>query len=948
MSRTKVSAPQSSKSQEQVADSKQSLQASQVRSVAALGTQGSGSPLPFLSRLQHSFGRHDLSGIRSFVGSSARDATQTLGARGFTIGNRIAFDSANPSLHVVAHEAAHVIQQQSGVQLSQGIGESGDAYEQQAEQIAHAVVRGESVQSQLDQITSSCSNQQGSPSSSCIQFYTEEKDLDDQKSLTYNVTRYVSQNSEMMCYGHGKDALYATKDKIDESNQALEAAGSFVRLADPNAIQLPEKSRQYQDDSGQTVTKHLFKCFPQWNSKDNKLLGMHGVEHSNLNEANVNSNLENSKLYSSQGWKHMKLWHDCGKSSSAIMGSASGTREAVYKSIGSNNDQLSVTGRNAHPVSFRNEIHQNSIEKFLKANPLYINEEIHQPVYSKMNRITYFKGMKNAKQYVDAYYAMSPEGQKAYDEAVLINRSVFPEVGEGYAMITDPSSKDWKKGNNQFQFHWAGVIAKDGPDRVALEAEASSLDPWTFDENRWNFEMYGPQKGQTFHDKHLATGSHGDRATTVRVRVPSNLVNSQWDIYQDEGKLNEKQVSMILGLSGVKQESVQNIRTPAPIPRSMSMMNLDSHAVLPIVPPLLAAPPLRLNQQNKPPSQIQSSANSLRQPPLLSRFNHQHASSNFQSQSSFLSLSNSNLSSQSLFQDEKDDKQNSSVQPLVVNQSENDSRVYRGADGHWYEEYLDVNKNTQTRRINPPEQQNNNNNNVIQHQPSQQSLVLNNNQVNVAPVPKVIAPVPQIVPSLNNNQVNVAPVPKVVAPPPKIIAPMPKIIAPLPQVIQNNHNAPSNHSVLDDTSNQPIISSTLDDKPNQPIISSVLDDKPNLPIISSVLDDKKDELSHEDNGVLQSNLQSQKPSSPPKKITPPSLRQMGHRMTQYDLYNDADMRSIRAAANAAGLSYFPFRLYSVSYLLRLGAQNGLSREFGISQEKARLFYIELQKRNQHM
>lgn len=942
MSRTKVPAPQSSKSQEKVADSKQSLQASQVRSLAALGTQGSGSPLPFLSRLQHSFGHHDLSGIRSFVGSSARDATQTLGARGFTMGNRIAFDAQNPSLHVVAHEAAHVIQQQSGVQLSQGIGESGDAYEQQAEQIAHAVVRGESVQSQLDQITWSCSNQQSSPSSSCVQFYTEEKDLDNQKSPTYNLTRFVSENSEMMCYGHGKDVLYATKDKIAESNQALEAAGSFVRLADPDAIQLPEKSRQYQDKSGQTVTKHLFKCFPQWKSKDDDKLGMHGVKHSNLNAANVKSNLDNSKLHSSQGWKHMKLWHDCGKSSSAIMGSASGTREALYKAIGSNNNQLSVTGRNAHPVSFRNEIHQNSIEKFLKANPQYINEEIHQPVYNKMKRITYFRGMKNAKQYVDAYYAMPQDGQKAYDEAVSINRFVFPEVGEGYAMITDPSSKDWKGGNSQFQFHWAGVIAKDGPDRVALEAEASSLDPWKFDENRWNFEMYGPQKGQTFHDKHLATGSHGDRATTVRVRVPSNLVNSQWDIYHDEGKLNEKEVSSMLGLSTTKQESVPNLRSPAPIPRSMSMMNIDSNAVLSMAPPLRV--PLLQNRQNNPSSHIQSSANILRPPPFLSRLNHHHSSSNLnsnvQSQSSLLNLSNNNLSindlsSVDLFQEKDDDNQDESVQPLVVNQSENDSRVYRGADGHWYEEYLDVNKNTQTRRINPPEQQNNNNNNVIQHQPSQQSLVLNSNQVNVAPVP-------QIVPSLNNNQVNVAPVPK-------MVVPMPKIVAPLPQVIQNNHNAPSNNSVLDDTSKQPIISSTLDDKPKQPIISSVLDDKKNLPIISSVLDDKKNDLINDnaDDGVLQSNpLSQQKPSNPPKKITPPSLRKMGHRMTQYDLYNDFDIRSIRAAANAAGLSYFPFRLYTVSYLLRLGAQT-LAREFGISQEKARRFYIELKRYNKH-
>jgi hypothetical protein len=53
-------------------------------------------------------------------------------------------------LHTVAHEAAHVIQQRSGVQLHGGVGAVGDPYEQHADQVADAVVQGHSVEALLD------------------------------------------------------------------------------------------------------------------------------------------------------------------------------------------------------------------------------------------------------------------------------------------------------------------------------------------------------------------------------------------------------------------------------------------------------------------------------------------------------------------------------------------------------------------------------------------------------------------------------------------------------------------------------------------------------------------------------------------------------------------------------------------------------------------------------
>ncbi len=49
-----------------------------------------------------------------------------------------------------AHEAAHVVQQRRGVQLRDGVGQASDAYEQQADAVADAVVAGESAEALLN------------------------------------------------------------------------------------------------------------------------------------------------------------------------------------------------------------------------------------------------------------------------------------------------------------------------------------------------------------------------------------------------------------------------------------------------------------------------------------------------------------------------------------------------------------------------------------------------------------------------------------------------------------------------------------------------------------------------------------------------------------------------------------------------------------------------------
>ena len=118
--------------------------AGDVHAVAEAGVAGGGEPLPHLDRIQESFGPdHDVSHVRAHVGGDAALAARGIGAEAYAMGDRAAFASA-PDLHTAAHEAAHVVQQQGGVQLYGGIGDAGDVHERHADAVADRVVRGES------------------------------------------------------------------------------------------------------------------------------------------------------------------------------------------------------------------------------------------------------------------------------------------------------------------------------------------------------------------------------------------------------------------------------------------------------------------------------------------------------------------------------------------------------------------------------------------------------------------------------------------------------------------------------------------------------------------------------------------------------------------------------------------------------------------------------------
>lgn len=129
-----------------------------VLGVAGDGVRGASGSLPFLDRIQKSFGSHDISGVQAHQGADAERANAAMGSRAYASGDHVAF-GGSPDLHTAAHEAAHVVQQAGGLRLKGDAGTPGDAHERHADAVADRVVRGESAEDLLNAYTG------GSPSS---------------------------------------------------------------------------------------------------------------------------------------------------------------------------------------------------------------------------------------------------------------------------------------------------------------------------------------------------------------------------------------------------------------------------------------------------------------------------------------------------------------------------------------------------------------------------------------------------------------------------------------------------------------------------------------------------------------------------------------------------------------------------------------------------------------
>jgi hypothetical protein len=474
-----------------------------VQGAATEGVKDGGTRLPHLDAIQASFGpAHDLSGVRAHVGGAAAEASAQMGAQGFATGNDVAF-ARSPDLHLAAHEAAHVVQQREGVHMKGGVGQAGDAYERHADAVADRVVAGRSAADLLPAAGPGAA-------ADVVQMFNETEI----KGATWRVSEG---GTSMVKQDGANQTLYATDGLIATSNAQLADAGdkgSFIRL---------KKMSASLTLGSNTLHKVMPIMSPTGKDPDNKI----------LTDANKKGGKDSDGKKSST---KMALWADCGRSSRAVMGTDDygSSPRAHYKEGG----KAKQTQESVNPAYYSDTIYLDVMPDFLVSSKAqkYLKDGIH------------YRGDKakiirpgSADMAREQYWELGDAGRREFDKFAGINTAANPDVGGAYTMNTEydmPGSDVVREEDGtarmRWNFHWGGVVMKDGSNNITLENYAIMFeetgDPKKDDENAekaydwanrdWNYQMYGTaKKGQSFHEEHLETGTHGTRASTFAAKV---------------------------------------------------------------------------------------------------------------------------------------------------------------------------------------------------------------------------------------------------------------------------------------------------------------------------------------------------------------------------------------------------------------------------------------------
>jgi len=113
------------------------------------------------------------------------------------------------------------------------------------------------------------------------------------------------------------------------------------------------------------------------------------------------------------------------------------------------------------------------------------------------------------------------------------NEFARPGVGRAYMIATLAEAKPLDKKSAEYydlrtkktiradwSYHFGGVVAESGTDRITLENYARGDNRGANADPRWFFQMYGEGSGQSFHEVHNATGGYAN-AITIQAKKRS-------------------------------------------------------------------------------------------------------------------------------------------------------------------------------------------------------------------------------------------------------------------------------------------------------------------------------------------------------------------------------------------------------------------------------------------
>ncbi|MGM0577781.1 MAG: DUF4157 domain-containing protein [Myxococcota bacterium] len=455
--------------------------------LARQGFRGPSSDLPHRGAIEQSLGT-DLSGVRAHSGPDAAAACGRLGAEAYAMGERVAFASPSPSKHVAAHEAAHVVQQSRGVQLSGKVGRAGDDYERQADAAADRVVAGESARDVLDAPAKVAPGSDGP-----VQRYTTQ-------SLSGEPHR-VSDDGRMAVYQesvYGSQVAYAEPGMIEAASSKLEAATSVMRL-EPGDYDV----EAHAEDGSKRALSDVVVTNTANDTKDSDMV----------------------------------LWADCGRAGRAVSGGDRGTGTgqgdmvARYEAPSGEGKKVSKTHwpeiQKAVIMTehFSDELDMAAVSA--KAKAYYETRAALEKETDPGKRKALSSKRARLAAEIDvitraAYEKLSDEDKRAFDEKVGINAYADPEIGEAFHISTGGGRHpEAPEGLMTWNFHWAGVVLKSGSDTVTLENY--SVGEYGAENSSWVYQLYGvgKKKDQSFHEQHKDVHKqHGASPTTMRMGKP--------------------------------------------------------------------------------------------------------------------------------------------------------------------------------------------------------------------------------------------------------------------------------------------------------------------------------------------------------------------------------------------------------------------------------------------
>lgn len=426
---------------------------------AVQSERSNGAPVPESTRqaAEANTGQ-DLKQARVHEGPEAAALASQVGARAFTSGRDVFLGAGESTSdeQLMTHELTHTVQQ--GMSEAAPTSMGGGAHETAAQQ--------------------SKADETAAPS---IQTYTDDQKIKGQYAR-------VSENGKVVVLGEANYSqdLYATADMIAQANAALASSGekgSYLSLVKTGGSIVHGK---------QTLQK-VAPVFKPQGDGNNK-----GLADKNKGKD------EDDK---------MSLWADCGRSSRVVMGSHGDQAPHANYGTGDGKDHDSAPGYN--PAKYSDEIYMAAMPPFLQdpKHADYLKKGVH---YNSDPSDLILPG--SADQARAQYDGLTDKGKKEFDKVAHINTGANPQVGGGYTLNTEYGMPGFKeKGNMTWNFHWAGVVMKDGTDNITLENYADGKGYESINTD-WNFQMYGTvKKGQFFHEQHLDSGTHGTKATAFEV-----------------------------------------------------------------------------------------------------------------------------------------------------------------------------------------------------------------------------------------------------------------------------------------------------------------------------------------------------------------------------------------------------------------------------------------------